>query len=239
MALFALLPSVQKAEAVPFTLPAIDAGSYSSEGSHQASNQNYVAGIFTSNPPPGNRNFFVFDATSIATSKNPLQTATLSIFNPNNGFRSFSSLNPSATFSLFNVTTSIADLTASNGVGIFGRDIHQDLGSGTLFGSKQVSSADNGQFVRIDLTTAAVREINDGIARGNAAFAIGGAVTEGNAVIFGNSSLGQGNVILSGFSAVSAPEPGTLLLVASGIVGLARWRLILLRTLRSACPLSQ
>ncbi|HSG30320.1 MAG TPA: IPTL-CTERM sorting domain-containing protein [Thermodesulfobacteriota bacterium] len=140
-------------------------GWYDNLGDHTPSNTNYIAGaenneIF--------HDFFVFDLSSTQ-----ICAASLVLFNPNVGpgpFPGYISPDPTETFSIYDVTTNIANLIA----GTAGVAAYNDLGGGVSFGSTTVSAADNGQFVTVNLN-------NDGINALNAAaggqIAIGGALT--------------------------------------------------------------
>jgi Bacterial pre-peptidase C-terminal domain len=108
--------------------------------------------------------------------------AKLQAFNPSGGF---SSDKPTETYGLFDVTTPLSQLEATN----FGRiDIFNDLGTGTQYGSQTVSSADNGKLVTVNLDAAAVAGLS---AKFGSQFAVGGALTSAN---------GPGLEYLFGFS---------------------------------------
>src|SRR5262249_17057235 len=106
----------------------------------------------------------------------------LQALNLSNGF---TSNKPTETYSLFDVTTPLSQLEATNS----GRtDIFNDLGSGTSYGSQTVSSADNGKLVTVNLNAAAVAALSAAI---GSQVALGGALTTAN---------GPGNEYLFGFS---------------------------------------
>jgi hypothetical protein len=75
--------------------------------------------------------------------------------NPQPGYLS---TNPTELYTLFDVSTPIASLTA-NQAGAAG--IYNDLGSGVSYGSRIVSAADNGTFVTIAVNASALAAIND------------------------------------------------------------------------------
>jgi Zn-dependent metalloprotease/methionine-rich copper-binding protein CopC len=145
------------------TLSSSYAGWWDSTGYHSSGNLNYVSGIGSTGAD--HHDYFVFNLASVTQI---ITGAQLSISNPTNGFTSNEA---NETLSFFDVSTTIADLIAS---GSGATAIFNDLGSGAIFGTKTVSSADNGQQVLIDFNADGVNAIN--AARGGN-FAAGGALT--------------------------------------------------------------
>jgi hypothetical protein len=144
------------------TLNAADSGWWDQTGAHNSTNKNYITGLYTG---VEYRDYLVFDLSSVTQ---PITGATLMLTNPSNGY---SSPDPSETYSLFDVSTAIASLEAT-GTGQTG--IFADLGTGTGYGSRSVSSADNGTVVSVNLNSSALTYLNG--AKGGQA-AVGGAVT--------------------------------------------------------------
>lgn len=142
------------------TIDATDRGYYSATGNHDPANDNYYAGYNGSQFGNTFRNFFVFDLPGAT-----VLSATLYLWNPSNGHYS---LDPSETYSLFDVSTSIAALRAG-GSGLSG--IYNDLGSGTSYGSVTVTSASNGTYISIPLNSSFPNAANGG------SIALGGAIT--------------------------------------------------------------
>src|SRR6185369_9995998 len=98
--------------------------------------------------------------------------AELRLFNPANGY--FSS-DPTETYTLFDVSATPADLDTTRLAGdATGIAIHADLGSGTIYGSRVVSAADNNTTVAITLNAAAVAALNAAI---GSTISLGGALT--------------------------------------------------------------
>ena len=210
--------------AATITLNFVDSGWWENTGFHIPSIQNYIAGE-SFRPFAGFRtfrNFFVFDLSGVT---DPIVGATLRLFNPAGGF---ASLDPTETYTLFDVSTPIASLTAG-GAGMV--SIHTDLGSGTQYGSQIVSAADNGAIVNISLNGNALTALNGA----SGLFAIGGAVTTlvsplDLELIFGitGSSTDVRHLVvetLPGPSPGVIPEPSTVLLLGSGLAGLFAWRM--------------
>jgi hypothetical protein len=148
------------------SINSLDLGWYDNLGGHTPGNKNYGVGevidITTQSPT---RNFFVFDVPASVT----IPAARIRLFNPASPGPGYNSADPTETYTLFDVTTPIASLRGQGGVAAY-----DDLGTGTVYGSVIVSSADNGRFVTIDLNPAALSALD--AARGGQ-FAVGGAIT--------------------------------------------------------------
>ena len=145
------------------TLSSTGSGWWDNGGNHTATNTNYIAGI--SSTGLEHHNFFVFN---LATVTQNITAASLNIMNPSSGY---SSADPNETYTMFDVSTAIATLTAG---GSGQTAIFTDLASGTQYGAKTMSSADNNVLVNIPLNSAALAALN--AAKGSQ-FAFGGAVT--------------------------------------------------------------
>lgn len=177
-------------------------GWYDQNGNHLASNPNYIAGICGSSDvcaglDTNHHDFFVF---SIPTGT--FTSAVLQIYNPGKAVFDFQNGYicpcPSLNYSNWDVTTPIATLEASNS-GMVG--IYTVLGSGIQYGSVTVTAASDGTYVNVTLDAAALAAIN---AAAGGQLAIGGAV-----------------------NASTAPEPGTITLLVSGLgagLGMLRHR---------------
>ncbi|MCE5268513.1 MAG: M36 family metallopeptidase [Planctomycetaceae bacterium] len=167
----------------PVTLSAVDSGWWDITGSHTASNKNYIAGL------SGNEHndYFVFDLTSVTQ---VIGDAHLNILNP-----SYASTDPTETYTMFDVSTSIANLEAS---GSGQTAIFADLGSGTSLAAQTVSSADNGKIVTVPVNSAGLIYLNS--ARGGQV-ALGGAITTivgtSKQCIFSGSSTGTRQLVFT------------------------------------------
>ena len=145
------------------TFPAVQTGWWNNLGNHTASNQNYIVG--QNSPTQQLRNFAVFDLAGFGQ---PIASGRLQLINPANGY---SSPDPTETWTLFDITTPIAELRA-NGAGRV--DIYNDLGSGVTHGQRNISLADNGQVISVELNGAALSYLQSQL--GNLV-ALGGAIT--------------------------------------------------------------
>jgi len=213
LALSLVQPFAAQAQIV--TLNSTDRGWYTNAGEHNATNGNYVTGRQST---VQRRNWFVFNIAA----GTQVESATLRLFNPSTGF---DGSDASETYTLYDVTTSTSLLTASHASGNSeGQTIFNDLGSGTSFGNRVYSAADNGQFTTLTLNSAAIAAIN-AIGSSGGQFAIGGAITTlspsttGNERVFAftSSDPSDGNTQLT-LSVV--PEPGTVALLGTGLLPL-------------------
>jgi hypothetical protein len=193
------------------TLFAVQTGWYNSNGLRSFGN--YLAGDGVGS---NYHNFSVFDLSSITL---PIQSATLMLFNgsaPPNPADGYTSPDPFETYALFEVSTDIGLLTSSGGPGVY-----DDLAVGTFFGSVDVTPADNGTFIEVDLNADSIAALNSA----TGLFAFGGAITtishpvDVDESVFG-FSYDSSDVRL----VVTIPEPMTLVLLATFGLGAGRRR---------------
>ena len=169
-------------------LEAVDSGWYVANGvASAATNQNYIMGSTDGLAGPF-RDFFVFDLSSVTgtiiTSAN-FQAYNPSVFSPDrhDGYTSISS---SEDIGFFSIETGVASVAGRLG----GIAAFNDLADGTLYGSRSVSSADNGTLVSTSLNAAALTDLNAAI---GGLFGFGGTMTSLN--------LGQGRQNMFAFTA--------------------------------------
>lgn len=146
------------------TLNAVDTGWYDSTGFHDSSNPNYYAGqnsILTDTNLY--RNFFVFNAP---VSSYSIISAELIV---NDYF--CGSPNGRETYVLYDVTNAISTVEAG-GSGL--TNIYNDLGSGSVYGIRTVSTNETGERAIIPLNYGF---INDLAAAAGGQIALGGAIT--------------------------------------------------------------
>jgi len=140
-------------------LDAIDRGWYANDGGHLPSNLSYFVGNSTTGFIF--RNWFVFDLTGI---DQPIVSAELHLWN-----FSYFSVDPTETYTIFDVSTNLPDLVGGTG----GIPAFNDLGSGSIYGSYLASDADDNSFLDIPLNGAALVSLNETAGQ----WATGGAFT--------------------------------------------------------------
>jgi hypothetical protein len=216
--LFTTVLATTNASAGLITLNATNSGTYA--GSGDSYDGNYSVGWFSGQFADEFRNFFVFDLSSVSGT---ITSATLRLSSYDPPSSGYVSNDPTETFSLFNVSTPLANLiNGSGGVAAF-----TDLGSGTLFGSSVIN--DQLDFENISLNAAGLAFLQSNLGANQIAF--GGAVTslvKGNSpeALF-NATTGQltRQLILTTEDAApggsSVPEPSTLLLAGLALITLS------------------
>ncbi|HET9217515.1 MAG TPA: sialidase family protein, partial [Terriglobia bacterium] len=188
------------------TLNAVDSGWITAQGVHTTTNNNYAVGqsLFAPFPPPPPpvpppvltefRNYFTF---SLPAATPAIVGAELRLFNPSAGYNS---PDPTETYSLYDVVSfTAADLDVNRASeNQTGKDIHTDLGDGTVYGTRDVSPADNGTTVVIPLNSDALGALNAAI---GSTISFGGAITTlaGTApqIMFGGTIATPGTVQLA------------------------------------------
>jgi len=176
------------------TINALDSGWFTTDGTHTGANNNYIVGqqVFGNNPFSQFRDYFTF---GLPAGTGTIIGAELRILNPTGGY---SSPDPTETYSLFDVSATPAALDANRLANDpTGMAIHADLGSGTVYGSRVFSAADNNTTVAITLNADAVAALNAAI---GSTISFGGAITSlaGTAaqVVFAFSNGAAGTVQL-------------------------------------------
>jgi hypothetical protein len=141
-------------------LNAIDSGYYFSDGLHPSAENSYVLG--QAQDGAGGlitvRNYFTFSLPAATSTILGAELRLLASAPANQGFLS---PDPSETYTLYDVSASPAALdTERNSANPTGASIYSDLGSGTVFGSRNVTAADDATTISIPLNAAAVAALN-------------------------------------------------------------------------------
>ncbi len=164
----------------PETVLADDRGWYDETGNHIANNDNYVVGDLTDYY---HRNWMSFQLPIFTR---PVMAAELII-------KAYK-VTGSETYQLRDVVTPV-DVLKAGGTGKIA--IYEDLGEGTIYGSRNFTTADTNQVVTIGLNSSLVAALN---AKSGQSFAMGGALTTLNTIrdeeyLYGFSNDGDANAI--------------------------------------------
>ena len=169
------------------TINAVDTGWYNSTGYHDPAYPNYATGDSTLNDGLLYRDWMAFN---LPTFSQPVISAQLKV-----QAYEYLSADASETYELREVATPVSSLVAG---GTGQTAIYNDLADGTSYGSRVFTSADNYQFVTINLNAAAISALN---AKSGQTFALGGWLTtldtiDNSELIFGYSYGYTGDVQL-------------------------------------------
>ena len=216
LTLFASLALGLSRSASAVTIAQSDRGWWDIGGRHVEGNSNYEVGNDAINSPFLYNNYFVFNLTGVTQQIN---TASLQLGNPATGYNS---ADASETYTLFDVSTPTATLSA-NGFNS-GPGIYNDLGGGTALGSVVVTAASNGTTVNVTLNAAGLTYLNAG--RGGL-IALGGSITTLDGSTSTNESLFS-NTFASAVTTLTyttiVPEPASLAFPALLVPGFRRSR---------------
>lgn len=193
-----------------------DRGRYLATGYHDTSGHSYAIGS------PGeldylSNHFMAFDLSGISEQ---ILSAEFRIDSPY-----YSSADPFETYKIYDITSDMNSiLDGSAGVAGF-----NDMQTGNLYGSIDVSSADNGTILSIQLNSMAIQEINNHL---GGWFALGGTVSTLDFVnprteeIFGFSDPDDPTDGVSlVLTVIPEPSVNALLLLGGGLIALRRKRI--------------
>lgn len=196
-------------------------GFYRADGSHPGNN-NYVVGHANGTV---NRNWFTFNLPTP-----PVGQCVVSAMLQTNGF----DVSGNLTVTLYDFTGTISGLTAPSAAGPAGVARFNDLGNGTIYGSRNFIPADTNTVFGYTLNSSALAAINANL---GSAFAIGGASSVESSVgifAYGSSQAdfafnGDVRLILEYGDVNSIPLPpaawaGLSTLAGLGLIGSVRRR---------------
>jgi hypothetical protein len=190
-----------------FTVNASYQGAYSSLGA--SGTANYIAG---DSAGYGLRDYFVFDLSGLPVGT--VSSATLNIYNPGASagdlYNGFGSPNRTETYQVGSVSTPISTLALAHSYPPGAVAVFNNLASGTLWGSRLVSSNDNGTLVDVQLNASFLTAAS--LDLGGGAIAIGGYLAGDtgftqNRYIFGYTGDAIPQLSLR---IVPVPEPSSL-----------------------------
>jgi hypothetical protein len=171
LALLAVTGATGQAEAGGYdvVVDATTSGYWDQFGKHIQRTTAYETGV------DGRYNYHSFYVFDIPNVDGTIVGATLLLQNPPDGFNS---VQPSLTVTFVNVFTSVDELTMYADRQNSRVDIWEDLGGmkadNAIYGQYDATGADNGTIVGIDLTDAAVADLNAAVGQ---SFAIGASIT--------------------------------------------------------------
>jgi hypothetical protein len=199
-----------------------DRGWYNDLGTHDPNNDNYSVGdvrgrvcggsIYCSNDL---HNFFVFNLSSVTKT---IASAKLALAQG-----SYISDDPSETYEMHDVTTSITTLRAGSSGNATGIATWNDLGTGIVYGSFEFTPknpVDRGAVFEIPLNVSAIAAMN----ANHGLFAIGGRLTSLDDLTTSEQMFAQTGGVLGNSTTqlriTYVPEPSTLFLLAIGAISL-------------------
>jgi hypothetical protein len=187
-----------------------DRGWYQPNGFHDPDNLSYLVSNRFFAPF---RNFFVFDLSGVSTLQT-ITSASLRLWNPLQPQNDFMG---TASYEVYDVSTSLSSLTSGAGPAAY-----TDLGTGTSYGARDVTSADAGTFVTVNLNAAGLVALN---ASRGATFATGGTVVSSDFATIFSSTIGplepSDGLTTLVFETQAVPEPTSIAIWGFGAVGIS------------------
>src|SRR6202049_1943711 len=163
---------IGQAGATVYNLSFVKCGWYRHLGDHGPSNRSHLTGEIFIPGPRGEAFFRSFYTFTLSVITGTIVSVEFDAFNPDFGFVS---LDPNENLGIFDVTTPAGSLNTLHLQGDpVGIAVFADLGTGTSYGSRVVSSADNNNTVTVALNAVAFSAL---AAAGPGLFAPGGALT--------------------------------------------------------------
>ena len=196
------------AQADPVTLNTTFPGRgwFAETGLHDPLTDNTYTGISCCPNGINLNSFFIWDVQALAGKQ-----VTSALLRLGQDFQTRAGLE---TVEIHDVLSSRSALIAGYDSGsLAGTSIYDDLQSGSLYGTFHTSGPG---ILDIRLNRFAIADLNGRLARGETDFAVGLHLTTGSGALDGVKFDGLQEITLS-----TAPEPSTVWLLATGIVGLA------------------
>lgn len=194
-----------------------DRGNYSATGVHSTSSLSYEIGSSSADHDFIKNHFMVFDLSGISQT---VIGAELQIYSP-----AYGSTDPLETYEIYDISTDI-DSILDGTAGVVG---FNDMQSGNLYGSADVSLADNATTLSITLNAQAVLDISNSL---GGEFAFGGTVStldyltpRREEIFVGTSSGNPADGVALVLTIIPEPSVLGLLLLGCGMLALRRRRM--------------
>lgn len=203
------------ASSATINVGAIDSGQYRSDGFHNASIDNYLAGEARGTE---HRNWFAFDLSGVTLQAWEFITgATLSLQS------GLSRGDATEQWTVMSVETTVTDIMAGHSAGsTAGIDIFNDLQNGNLYGSTTISVPTISDAI-ISVSFTGANSISDIASSIGGLFAVGGYVSSLNSLsdefLFSGTSGQLASVNLA-LETATVPVPPAIWLFGSGLLGL-------------------
>jgi hypothetical protein len=167
------------------------------------------------------RNFFFFDLTGvsqpIASAKLVLSAGHFESTNPDGRYDPY---DPAENYELHDIVTPLSRIVSPSDEAAVPAFI--DFGTGVVYGSRTMSSADDGNLVEIELNASAILAMNST----HGPFGIGGSITTLDSLPNSEGAFGftGSSQSVSQLRLTLVPEPSTLMLLGIGAISLLGYR---------------